>query len=640
MSNERIAELLYEQWLYSDICASSQPCLNFPPNAAKFTLTASMVVQMSSVLDVGAPLLVQFQKLTKSVNDNSSVSGSEGNDGANTPAWEPKPRRMLWLEVTDGSRSLRAMEYRPITDMDAMITPGAKLLLFGEIMCRNGVLLLSSENCQLLGGDVDFLAENNHPVKVMAEKLKKAIPAAKNAPAGQALRSTQTNLPTLSTQQLAGTAPIIQSTPMATQSYQRMAPTRDPNERARPPVPQAPPRNSNETARPPVPQAPVDASRAVRPRMHQSSATPSAPLPTSSVQPSQQFFSRAPAPAAQAMRATQENWSASASVDRASSSSTVRPPAPGLLRPKEESAAGQTAPYWSHSSSAQANAGGANRQADRLTQASKAAPLPRALETLPLTQAPQVFTLTQASQSVPLSQAVPSSQSTRPIPSVHRLKPTNTRPSSSQHAMPTTQTAYRSIHSNQPTYEDDAFDQVEPLLQTQANSPPFMPLSQQSRSQNAPPVVPPKFQQAQQRGPDLHELNLTFINDAVRATRYAVGTQLRTLKAVLITVLSPMRIEGSRWMLKIRISDGTANLDCSFDDALLSRLLCMTVAQAQDLSLSNDQARKDEGNMRIKSLELSMRRMDLLFDVEFSAGNRTMPVIRNMVTLAEKFNCF
>ena len=40
---------------------------------------------MSSVLDVGAPLLVQFQKLTKSVNDNSSVSGSEGNDGANTP---------------------------------------------------------------------------------------------------------------------------------------------------------------------------------------------------------------------------------------------------------------------------------------------------------------------------------------------------------------------------------------------------------------------------------------------------------------------------------------------------------------------------------------------------------------------------
>lgn len=158
-----------EQWLQTDLRSlgiSSLPATVC--EAVKTELQGNICVQLDSLKDVSQPAYTQLQRLRGSERANDQI-------GAVTQAtqrpWEAAPTRMLMLQVTDGVRSVEAMEYKPIPQLNSSLPPGTKLLLRGPIACRLGVLLLQAQNVQVLGGEVEELLHTNSQESVLCRTL-------------------------------------------------------------------------------------------------------------------------------------------------------------------------------------------------------------------------------------------------------------------------------------------------------------------------------------------------------------------------------------------------------------------------------------------------------------------------------------
>ena len=82
---------------------------------------------------------------------------------------------MLKLTLTDGIKTIMAMEYKVIPALNTKFAPGIKLQLIGPINCVNHVLMLESKNIKNLGGEVDTLLIENAYENILLALLKKPI---------------------------------------------------------------------------------------------------------------------------------------------------------------------------------------------------------------------------------------------------------------------------------------------------------------------------------------------------------------------------------------------------------------------------------------------------------------------------------
>lgn len=121
------------------------------------------------VTNIGQSAYSQYSKITQGRESNSEVSA----DKKIPSKWEPKGRRMLLLQLTDGSQSIQAMEYMPINHLHLDLIPGTKILIKGPVECRRGVILLRPNNVELLGGEVNDLVQLNAPENVLARIINK-----------------------------------------------------------------------------------------------------------------------------------------------------------------------------------------------------------------------------------------------------------------------------------------------------------------------------------------------------------------------------------------------------------------------------------------------------------------------------------
>jgi len=125
--------------------------------------------QLMSILNIGQSAYSQHTKITQGLDNNSDVSA----DKKIPSKWEPKGRRMLRLELTDGSQSIQAIEYKAINHLHLDLIPGTKILIKGPVECRRGVILLRPNNVELLGGEVSDLVQKNAPENVLARLIGK-----------------------------------------------------------------------------------------------------------------------------------------------------------------------------------------------------------------------------------------------------------------------------------------------------------------------------------------------------------------------------------------------------------------------------------------------------------------------------------
>ncbi|XP_037789850.1 recQ-mediated genome instability protein 1-like [Penaeus monodon] len=169
LSNARLLnEKVYEQWLHADLTELGTCCLPFGLSQKRAApLSGYFALQINSVRDVGQPAYAQLQKVRRADNENARVNAEQSHQ----PAWEPKPSRMLMMQLTDGTSVVQGMEYRVIPALNHNLKPGTKILISGNITSRHGVLLLTRENMTVLGGEVESLLVTNALENVLARKL-------------------------------------------------------------------------------------------------------------------------------------------------------------------------------------------------------------------------------------------------------------------------------------------------------------------------------------------------------------------------------------------------------------------------------------------------------------------------------------
>ncbi|CAD5117972.1 DgyrCDS6712 [Dimorphilus gyrociliatus] len=76
------------------------------------------------------------------------------------------------ISLSDGHTTVQAICLTPIKNLSLGTIPGMKMLLKGPITVRSAILLLNDRNCQLLGGEVETLADNWRLKKALASQSR------------------------------------------------------------------------------------------------------------------------------------------------------------------------------------------------------------------------------------------------------------------------------------------------------------------------------------------------------------------------------------------------------------------------------------------------------------------------------------
>uniref|UniRef100_G3MPK1 RecQ-mediated genome instability protein 1 n=1 Tax=Amblyomma maculatum TaxID=34609 RepID=G3MPK1_AMBMU len=151
---------LYYQLLLTNLLGGlGMTCLpESAVSAHKLVLKGSFFLQVDSVHDVSQPAYSQLLKITNTENENTGVRA----DPDEKPfAWQAHPKRMLKLDVTDGTRHMQAIEFEPVPCMSVDMRPGIKILVTGPVECRRGLMFLRADNVRVLGGAVEPLLQDN-----------------------------------------------------------------------------------------------------------------------------------------------------------------------------------------------------------------------------------------------------------------------------------------------------------------------------------------------------------------------------------------------------------------------------------------------------------------------------------------------
>lgn len=84
-------------------------------------------------------------------------------------------KRMLKLELTDGFRTVSALEYRSIRSLTTQLAPGLKVIVTGSIRCVNHILFLEEKNIRILGGEVTTMTIENAYENILRKSLNQPI---------------------------------------------------------------------------------------------------------------------------------------------------------------------------------------------------------------------------------------------------------------------------------------------------------------------------------------------------------------------------------------------------------------------------------------------------------------------------------
>ncbi|VDK86985.1 unnamed protein product [Onchocerca ochengi] len=135
-------------------------------------------------------------------------------------------------------------------------------------------------------------------------------------------------------------------------------------------------------------------------------------------------------------------------------------------------------------------------------------------------------------------------------------------------------------------------------------------------------------------------LGIESISTALRAMRFSVGPKRKIIAAIMGTEpLEPLHVKNDKlWALTVTLSDESYEcLKCLVSHTLLVELIGWTPEEALDARASKDRARRKEGSLRLKSAGQAMRRLDLIWEVEFFPPGGLTPIIHKIDTYAQKF---
>jgi hypothetical protein len=85
------------------------------------------------------------------------------------------PARHLIFRLTDGTKTIKAVEKTILSSIDNVLMAGTKVLLRGPVTYSDHILYLNSENIEVLGGNVPEIGTKEHFIKSLHEIIEKTI---------------------------------------------------------------------------------------------------------------------------------------------------------------------------------------------------------------------------------------------------------------------------------------------------------------------------------------------------------------------------------------------------------------------------------------------------------------------------------
>ena len=161
LSADELLGLVYHQWLYSDIKQSTEPNgeLMYWQNVKQLEKPSVFQANaIQSVADVGTSKWKQNKRLNNPGYDESAMELMDFDN----PYRKDPGYKCFCLQITDGRAQFKAFEKKLIRDLASPnCSPGAKILIFGGARVQDGILFLTQQNCQLLGGAFQTLPNTN-----------------------------------------------------------------------------------------------------------------------------------------------------------------------------------------------------------------------------------------------------------------------------------------------------------------------------------------------------------------------------------------------------------------------------------------------------------------------------------------------
>ena len=160
----KLVESVRSQWLDTDIRTEgvqSRPQISpnamHPDSLKPPPLQGPVVLQVCEAIDVSKPAYNQLQILNKIDNQNLEICA----DRTQVKSWQPPPpTRTLKLKLSDGFRTIDALEFERCSDLKDPVPLGLKLSLKNETEIRRGTLMLRPKNLNVLGGVVEEMVAN------------------------------------------------------------------------------------------------------------------------------------------------------------------------------------------------------------------------------------------------------------------------------------------------------------------------------------------------------------------------------------------------------------------------------------------------------------------------------------------------
>ncbi|XP_031640716.1 recQ-mediated genome instability protein 1-like [Contarinia nasturtii] len=174
ISINQLCQQAEEQWELSDLSDSGIKCLPDSIFARKDiqTINGTFPLQIQFLLDISESPYDQLQRLQ---NKETEVANEQPEFNQTKKIEKGKKKRMLKLDLSDGFRTVSALEYTPIPCLNAQLAPGLKVIVTGPLRCVNHILFLEAKNIRILGGEVTTLAIENAYENVLRKQLSLAI---------------------------------------------------------------------------------------------------------------------------------------------------------------------------------------------------------------------------------------------------------------------------------------------------------------------------------------------------------------------------------------------------------------------------------------------------------------------------------
>uniref|UniRef100_A0A914KZA3 RecQ-mediated genome instability protein 1 n=1 Tax=Meloidogyne incognita TaxID=6306 RepID=A0A914KZA3_MELIC len=174
---DKLLDLVYHQWLYSNIKQSTESIKEFENSEDIFNLPQPLVFQIQSVTDIGTPFLKQYQTLVqKDYDETAAEIGVNELDDFKID----KGFKCFCLQITDGERIFKAVEQKRVPTLSLSTPPGSKILIFRGTRINQDIIFLDSKNCQLLGGAVYDLMLQNNSLNFISGQINRQIPSQQN----------------------------------------------------------------------------------------------------------------------------------------------------------------------------------------------------------------------------------------------------------------------------------------------------------------------------------------------------------------------------------------------------------------------------------------------------------------------------